>query len=86
MGTPPPEPVLVANEFTLPKIFAAAATDAVVWRAWMRRQHMLDGASKMFEDQAVVERIRGATPAAAPPSNLPTRDEILRAIGAAAPE
>jgi hypothetical protein len=49
----------------------------------MRRQHMLDGASKMFEDPAILELIRGTTPPAPQPSNLPTRDEILRAIAEA---
>jgi 2-polyprenyl-6-methoxyphenol hydroxylase-like FAD-dependent oxidoreductase len=81
-GTPPPAPVLLGNEFTLPQILAAATTDAVVWRAWMRRQHMLDGVSKIFEDHAVVRLLRGAAPAAGNP-NLPTRDEVLLAISAA---
>jgi 2-polyprenyl-6-methoxyphenol hydroxylase-like FAD-dependent oxidoreductase len=80
-GTPRPEPVLLANEFTLPQVFAAVATNAVVWRAWMRRQHMLDGASKMFADPVVLGLIRGTTAPATQPLNLPTRDDVLRASG-----
>jgi 2-polyprenyl-6-methoxyphenol hydroxylase-like FAD-dependent oxidoreductase len=83
-GTPAPAPVLLANEFTLPQIFAAIATNALVWRAWMRRQHMLDNASKMFADPVVLGLIRGTTAPAPQLSNLPTRDDVLRAIGNAA--
>ena len=79
-GTPRPEPVLLADEVTLPQVVAAVATNAVVWRAWMRRQHMLDGASKMFADPVVRGLIRGTTAAAPQPSNVPTRDDVLRAM------
>ena len=80
-GTPPPQPVFLAHEFTLPQVFAAVVTNAVVWRAWMRRQHMLDNASKMFADPVVLGLIRGTTVPSTQAPNVPTRDEVLRAIG-----
>jgi len=84
-GRPQPAPARIGGGFTLMEVFAAAAVDATVWRAITRRAMMLDGPTTMFDDATMVERVRAAlaTGAKPPQPSMPSREDVLREIGAA---
>lgn len=82
LPAPPP-----AGGIALRHVAAAATVDALVWRAFVRHNSMLDECSALYEDPAVAERTHAALAAGAKPPVIdgPPREEALAAMTTMAP-
>ncbi len=61
--------------------------DALVWRAFVRHNSMLDECSALYEDPTIAERTHAALAAGAKPPVIdgPPREEALAAMTTMAP-
>ncbi len=82
LGSPaPPPPAPIVDRITFGQLKSAAQVDPVAFRAVLQTMGMVGRPSDIYEDVALVDRVRGILAAGVPPGvSQPTREEFEAAL------